>query len=39
MVTVKNNKVNNKTRDAEYAFGVALSFFILNKGGKKWILK
>jgi len=24
----KNNKANNKTRDAEYVFGVFLSFFI-----------
>ena len=28
MVTVKINKENNKTRYAECAFGVALSFFI-----------
>jgi len=30
MVAVKVNKVNNKTRDAKYAFGMALSFFVLN---------
>ena len=28
MAIVKTNRANNKTRYAEYAFGVALSFFI-----------
>jgi len=29
MTAVKVNKKNIKTRDAEYAFGMALSFFIM----------
>ena len=34
MITVKNNKANIKTRNAECVFGVFLSFFIGGEGNE-----